>query len=179
MNVRLFRAIEVSLLYISFASCQAARYEERFMSTSRSTSTSAACVAGVTLGYALTISPWGLPAQATHKRSSHKCLLPPCPKGFQKCMIRIGKERKRQVVLLGKLLVGRNAVFGNPQDHDPAFGKLTHRIAKPAGFLGTPRRIVFRVRIEHHPPAAILGKRMLFSVLILQRKRRPLILSLP
>jgi hypothetical protein len=76
-------------------------------------------------------------------------------------VILVGKERERQVVLLLEvsLLLYRVRTVAK----DDCIESLEPRdgVAERARFLGSTRRVGFRVEVEHDPMAAVIAQRSL------------------
>jgi hypothetical protein len=87
----------------------------------------------------------------------------------------IGQKREREVILRDKLIVRFNTVFAHAQNDRIRFSDGVYRIAKPAGFLGTTRRVVFWIEVQDKRFSLVIGQGMLFSVAALQIKTRGLL----
>ena len=84
----------------------------------------------------------------------------------------VGEQRERQMVFPGELGVRRRTIDAHADDLRAERGELRHVVTKTAGFLGTARRIVLRVEIEHQPFAAQTVERNGTPALVGQGKRR-------
>src|SRR5205085_12505357 len=68
-------------------------------------------------------------------------------------MIRIAQERKRQIILRGKLLVRLFRVQRNSQNFYVLPFKLLKTVSERASLFRTARRVILRIKIEHNPLA--------------------------
>jgi hypothetical protein len=84
----------------------------------------------------------------------------------------VGEQREGQVVLLNEFLMRSLAVGADAEDDDVAFGGFYVCVAEPARFFRSARRVVFRVKVQHHFLAFIIGQLHGFAGGILEVKRR-------
>ena len=72
-------------------------------------------------------------------------------------VIGIGQEREGEIVFGGKFLVTPDRVFAHAEHGDAQLGQLMEGIAEVAGLFCAPWRIVFGVKVEDDPAAAVVG----------------------
>jgi len=86
--------------------------------------------------------------------------------------IRIGQQRKRQLVFAGKLGVRTAVIQADAQHRRAKIAQHPDVIAKAARLLRAARRVVLGVEIQHQPASGVITQAMRFSVLIGQGKIR-------
>ena len=85
-------------------------------------------------------------------------LLPPNPIGLDDLLILVRHQRKRQLVLLDKLVVGLGRISANAEHHHPLLLERAKLVAEGAGFFSAPRRVVPGIEVQDDMLAPEVGK---------------------